>query len=104
MVRLEKVAWERLFNTKMFGRERAIAAPKKWFDVNRHEEVKVGAFYYYTQGLRASIFRMIEPIMAYFFYKWPRDIALQRGSYVRVISKSFRSRFGRFHGSSRQRT
>lgn len=79
MVRLEKVAWERLFNTKMFGRERAIAAPKKWFDVNRHEEVKVGAFYYYTQGLRASIFRMIEPIMAYFFYKWPRDIALQRG-------------------------
>lgn len=103
MVRLEKVAWERLFNTKMLGRERALGAPKKWFEANRHREVKVASFYYFTQGLRASIFRMLEPVMAYFFWKWPRDIALQRG--LPIAFRSNISRFGcrRFLDSSRQR-
>jgi hypothetical protein len=63
----------------MFGRERIIGAPRKWFDAPRHQENKVAAHYYFTQGLRSALFRLVEPVMAYFFYRWPRDIANQKG-------------------------
>jgi hypothetical protein len=79
MVRLEKVLWERLLNTRALGRERVIGAPSKWFEANRHNEAKVASHYMYTQGLRASVFRMFEPLMAWLFYRWPRDIAVNRG-------------------------
>jgi hypothetical protein len=38
MVRLEKIAYERLFNTRMLGRARVIASPKKWHQVNSAEQ------------------------------------------------------------------
>jgi len=33
----------------------------------------------FDKGIRATLFRFIEPVIAYFAWKWPRDIALQRG-------------------------
>lgn len=79
MVRFEKLIWEQLVNTKMFGRERVIGTPKKWFTANRHREVKVAAHYYFTGGLRASAFKAVEGAMSWLFWKWPRDIAVNKG-------------------------
>lgn len=79
MVRFEKLIYEKILNSKALGRERVISSPKKWFTANRHREVKVAAHYYFTGGLRAAIFRTIEPVMSWLFWKWPRDIALNRG-------------------------
>jgi hypothetical protein len=79
MVRFEKLLWESLVNTKMFGRERVIAKPAKWFNASRNKENKVAAHYYFTQGLRATLFKSVENVLAWMFWKWPRDFALQRG-------------------------
>lgn len=79
MVRFEKLLWESLVNTKALGRERVIGAPKKWFTANRHREVKVAAHYYYTEGLRSKLFRSVENVMSWIFWKWPRDIAVNKG-------------------------
>jgi hypothetical protein len=38
MVRLEKIAWERMVNISAFGRARVIAQPKKWHQVNPNEQ------------------------------------------------------------------
>lgn len=79
MVRFEKLLWESLVNTKALGRERVISTPKKWFTANRHREVKVAAHYYYTEGLRSKLFRSVEGVMSWIFWKWPRDIAVNKG-------------------------
>lgn len=34
MVRLEKIAYEQIVNSNVFGRTRKLAAPKKWFTTN----------------------------------------------------------------------
>lgn len=78
-MRFEKVIWESLVNTKMFGRERVIAQPVKWFNASRNKENKVAAHYYFTQGLRATLFKSFESVLSWLFWKWPRDFALQRG-------------------------
>lgn len=86
MVRFEKLIYERILNNKAVGRERVISSPKKWFTANRHREVKVAAHYYFTGGLRAAMFRAVEPVMSWLFWKWPRDIALQRGKVLAAFS------------------
>jgi len=77
-VRLEKIWYERLFNSAMTGRQRVIRQPRLWdYDnlekANRLEEEKP----VFTKETGWE--RIIEPFMAYFFYQWPRDIATQRG-------------------------
>jgi len=78
-MRFEKLIWESLVNTKTFGRERVIASPRKWFTASRNKENKVAAHYYFTHGIRASIFKSMEGVFSWLFWKWPRDFALQRG-------------------------
>jgi hypothetical protein len=79
MVRFEKLIWEAAVNTKAFGRERVIGAPRKWFGANRDSESKIAAHYYYTTGIFGALFKTCENAFSWLFYKWPRDYALQRG-------------------------
>lgn len=79
MVRFEKLIWENLFNIKAFGRQRVLGSPQKWFKRNDLDDINVAQAYLFETGIRATIFRWFEPILAYLFWKWPRDIALQRG-------------------------
>lgn len=39
MVRLEKIAWERIVNTSVLGRARVITRPRKWHVVNPNEQI-----------------------------------------------------------------
>jgi hypothetical protein len=39
MVRLEKITYERMFNTRMLGRARVISSPRKWHAVNPPEQM-----------------------------------------------------------------
>jgi hypothetical protein len=43
MVRLEKIAYEQLVNTKMFKRERVIGSPSKWYNESRYPATKVAS-------------------------------------------------------------
>lgn len=40
MVRLEKIAYEQIVNSKTLGRARAIVTPAKWYVANPHEQNK----------------------------------------------------------------
>lgn len=40
MVRLEKIAYEQVVNSKTLGRARAIVTPAKWYVANPHEQNK----------------------------------------------------------------
>ena len=40
MVRLEKIAYEQIINSKTLGRARAIVTPAKWYIANPHEQNK----------------------------------------------------------------
>lgn len=40
MVRLEKIVYEQVVNSKTLGRARAIVTPAKWYVVNPHEQNK----------------------------------------------------------------
>lgn len=77
-MRLEKIWYERLFNTAMTGRQRVIRQPKLWdYDnlekIHRLEDEKP------VFKKETGWARFVEPFYAYFCYQWPRDIALQRG-------------------------
>jgi len=60
-------------------RARVISAPSKWFIENRHEAFKVAAYKAYHTGITGAIFRLFEPILAKFTWRWSQDIAHQRG-------------------------
>eukprot|EP01016_Furgasonia_blochmanni_P002649 TRINITY_DN1102_c0_g1_i1.p1 TRINITY_DN1102_c0_g1~~TRINITY_DN1102_c0_g1_i1.p1 ORF type:complete len:370 (+),score=147.36 TRINITY_DN1102_c0_g1_i1:135-1244(+) len=79
MVRLEKVLYERLVNTKTFGRARQIATPAKYYNENRAESLYVGSFYLLATGLTGRIYRFIEPVISKLGYQWARDVAISRG-------------------------
>jgi len=79
MVRFEKLLWEQAFNIKAFGRNRVIDVPLKWNIRPRLDDLKIVSHYLFEQGILGSITRFFEPILAYLFWKWPRDIALQIG-------------------------
>jgi hypothetical protein len=79
MVRFEKLIWERLVNVKALGRQREIASPKKWFTANRNTENKIAAHFYLGTGITNAAFKVVEGALAWALWKWPRDIALQRG-------------------------
>ena len=79
MVRFEKLMYERLVNTEMLKRKRVIDTPKKWFWQQRNDEMRAQAHKVFNQGITGALFKAVEPIAAWIFYKWPRDIALQRG-------------------------
>jgi len=79
MVRFEKLAWETLANSKALGRQRVFGSPRKWFAANRNAENKVAAHYYFTTGIIGWLFKSFEAFGSWMFWKWPRDIALQRG-------------------------
>jgi hypothetical protein len=79
MVRFEKLLWENALNIKALGRERIIGAPVKWYRRNVFDDMVIASQKLFDNGIRSYFYRLIEPITAYFFWKWPRDIALQRG-------------------------
>jgi len=79
MVRFEKLLWERLVNTKALGRQRVIASPRKWFTGDRDTESKVAAHYYFNTGIFGAVFKSLEGVFSWIFWKWPRDYAFQRG-------------------------
>lgn len=79
MVRLEKVLYEQLVNTRTFKRERIISAPSKWYSEPRVPSLTLAAMRLYTQGITGQLFKLVEPFFARFVYNWTRDHALQRG-------------------------
>lgn len=79
MVRLEKLLYERVANVKALGRQRIFGAPRKWFNEEKNAECQTAAHILFDTGLKASIFRLLEPIISYFFWKWPREILLNKG-------------------------
>lgn len=78
-MRLEKVAYERIINTRMFGRQRKLEHPKKWYHQDKEKNQAILAHQVLNTGITGMIFRAVEPVIAWLFWKWPRDIALQRG-------------------------
>mmetsp|Transcript_40905 Transcript_40905/g.47561 ORF Transcript_40905/g.47561 Transcript_40905/m.47561 type:complete len:332 (+) Transcript_40905:39-1034(+) len=78
-MRLEKVAYEKIINTHMFGRQRKIGSPIKWYFQDREKAQTILAHQVMNKGITGTIFRVLEPVIAWVFWKWPRDIALQRG-------------------------
>lgn len=79
MVRFENLLYERLLNTKLLGRARTFASPRKWYNEPRHEAVKVMAYKLFKRSFVAPILNFLEPIYAKYYYQWTRDILLQRG-------------------------
>ena len=79
MPRLERSLYERLFNTKTFGRARTIAKPRKpvYKDVENMRE-------YVSYLNEASILgKLLQPFTSWYHknmvHKYQRDIAMQRG-------------------------
>ena len=79
MVRIEKALWEQLVNTKMFSRQRVVAAPRKWYNENRTEWFTVAQHNAFNTGISGIILRALDPLLAKFSYRWKLDIAHQRG-------------------------
>lgn len=78
-MRFEKLLYEKVVNTQMLKRQRVITSPKKWFNTQRNEAHRIVAHKVFNQGITGAIHRAIEPLLSWAFYKWPREIALQRG-------------------------
>jgi hypothetical protein len=78
-IRLEKILYEKLFNNSMLGRQRVIGAARHWeydpADKLWEKAYKEGPPLTKTTGL----WRTFEPIFAWAFYHWPRDICIKRG-------------------------
>ncbi len=68
MVRLEKILYEQLVNTKQFKRERLIGRPSKWYTEARTPVIRQTAVRLCTEGFTGSLFRLVEPIIARFTY------------------------------------
>ena len=77
--RLEKVWYERLFNSALFGRQRVITTPKLWDYDNLQKITKLEEQRPVFEK-QAGWIRFFEPIISYFTFKWARDIQLQRGN------------------------
>jgi len=78
-MRLEKVAYERIINSQALGRQRILGTPKKWYFQDKQPVQAILANQVLNQGITGSLFRVFEPVIAWLFWKWPRDIALSRG-------------------------
>ena len=81
-MRFEKLLYERMVNSKMLKRARTLDRPRKFHYENYTGHAKVQAHKLFGTGITGAIFRTVEPIVAWVFYKWPRDIFLQRGIYI----------------------
>jgi len=79
MVRFEKLPWEKFFNIKALGRERVFGAPTKWFKRNVYDDMVIAQHNIFDKGVSGFIFRFFEPLFAYYFYHWPKDIAHNKG-------------------------
>ena len=60
MVRFEKLVWEQVLNTKMFGRQRKITSPQKWFKHNITDYKMVQAGYKHEHSI---ISKVLAPLM-----------------------------------------
>lgn len=79
MVRLEKILYEQILNTKFLKRERVLASPSKWYNESRHEFTKIQSHNFLVKGWGSKIYRFLEPFTARLTYQWIRDITQQRG-------------------------
>ncbi|CAD8118402.1 unnamed protein product [Paramecium sonneborni] len=79
MVRLEKLIYEQLVNIRALKRERIIGSPRKWYSEPRTPAMTLSAVKLFTQGLSGQIYKLVEPLFARFFYRWMRNIGLERG-------------------------
>ena len=79
-IRLEKVLYERIFNTALFGRQRVITVPRLWDYDNLEKITKIAEqkpIFQKETGWR----RIFEPTLAYFTFKWSFDIQIHRGNH-----------------------
>ncbi|CAD8125101.1 unnamed protein product [Paramecium sonneborni] len=79
MVRLEKLLYEQLLNIRALNRQRIIGSPRKWYSEPRTPALTLSAMKLFTQGVTGQIYKMVEPLFARFFYRWMRNIGLDRG-------------------------
>lgn len=86
-MRLEKVAYERIINSAALGRQRVIGAPRKWYFQDKDSAQTILAHQVLNQGITGTLFRVFEPVIAWLFWKWPRDIAIQRGDLIHLQIK-----------------
>ncbi|CAD8124157.1 unnamed protein product [Paramecium sonneborni] len=79
MVRLEKLIYEQLVNIRALKRERIIGSPRKWYSEPRTPAMTLSAVKLFTQGWTGFLYKFVEPLFARFFYRWMRNIGLERG-------------------------
>ena len=80
MVRLEKILYERLFNTSLLGRQRSLSKPTKWFGEGRDAAQFALAQRFFGTGISGMINRIVEPFFAWASYRYPKDIANSKGT------------------------
>lgn len=80
-MRLEKNIYEKLLNIPLFGRQRVITRPSKWYFINPQYYMMTMSWYnsYKTNYLYMALAPVLDKLYFYFYWTYRRGVELDRG-------------------------